>query len=329
VRKLSNMSDATGTPSEMTEQRRRPFLLDLLIRLVREKPLGTAGGIIVLIMLFVGIFADFAAPYGVNEAHLEDILQAPSAKYILGTDNIGRDLLSRIIYGARISVIVGVCAAALDVVVATAIGIVSGFFGGKTDMIIQRFVDAWMCFPSVFLLLTIMAILGPGMFQVIIVLGISVGIRSSRVVRAAVIGIKQNIYIEAAIAVGAPTKAILLRHILPNIMAPIIIIFTIAMGQAILTEATLSFLGFGIPPPAPSWGGMLSGQGRYYMNIAPWMAIWPGLALAIAVYGINMLGDALRDLLDPRLRGGLGRYVLTPKTKKLKEEKPEDKVQEA
>jgi len=323
------MSDATGTPSEMTEQRRRPFLLDLLIRLVREKPLGTAGGIIVLIMLFVGIFADFAAPYGVNEAHLEDILQAPSAKYILGTDNIGRDLLSRIIYGARISVIVGVCAAALDVVVATAIGIVSGFFGGKTDMIIQRFVDAWMCFPSVFLLLTIMAILGPGMFQVIIVLGISVGIRSSRVVRAAVIGIKQNIYIEAAIAVGAPTKAILLRHILPNIMAPIIIIFTIAMGQAILTEATLSFLGFGIPPPAPSWGGMLSGQGRYYMNIAPWMAIWPGLALAIAVYGINMLGDALRDLLDPRLRGGLGRYVLTPKTKKLKEEKPEDKVQEA
>ena len=323
------MSDATGTPSEMTEQRRRPFLLDLLIRLVREKPLGTAGGIIVLIMLFVGIFADFAAPYGVNEAHLEDILQAPSAKYILGTDNIGRDLLSRIIYGARISVIVGVCAAALDVVVATAIGIVSGFFGGKTDMIIQRFVDAWMCFPSVFLLLTIMAILGPGMFQVIIVLGISVGIRSSCVVRAAVIGIKQNIYIEAAIAVGAPTKAILLRHILPNIMAPIIIIFTIAMGQAILTEATLSFLGFGIPPPAPSWGGMLSGQGRYYMNIAPWMAIWPGLALAIAVYGINMLGDALRDLLDPRLRGGLGRYVLTPKTKKLKEEKPEDKVQEA
>jgi len=323
------MTDATGIPPKLVEQKRRPFLLDLLIRLVREKPLGTAGGIIVLILLFVGIFANLVAPYGMSEAHLEETLQAPSAKYLLGTDNMGRDLLSRIIHGARISVIVGVCAAALDTIIATVIGTISGFFGGKTDMIIQRFVDAWMCFPAVFLLLTMMALMGPGMFQVIIVLGVSIGIRSSRVVRGAVIGIIQNVYIEAATAVGAPARAILMRHILPNIMAPIIIIFTIAMGQAILAEATLSFLGFGIPPPAPSWGGMLSGQGRYYMNIAPWMAIWPGLALAIAVYGINMLGDALRDLLDPRLRGGLGRYILTPKTKKLKEEKPEGKVQEA
>lgn len=310
------MSDVTSVPSNLEQPKRRKFFLDLLIRLVKGKPLGTAGGIIVLILLLAGIFANFLAPYGMNEAHLSETLQSPSAKYLLGTDNVGRDLLSRIIFGARISVIVGVCAAALDAVVATSIGTISGFFGSKTDMIIQRLVDAWMCFPSVFLLLTIMALLGPGMFQVIIVLGVSSGIRSSRVVRGAVIGIRQNIYIEAATAIGAPAKTILLRHILPNIMAPIIIIFTIAMGAAILGESTLSFLGFGIPPPAPSWGGMLSGQGRYYMNIAPWMAIWPGLALSIVVYGINMLGDALRDLLDPRLRGGLGRYVLTTKTKK-------------
>ncbi|MBI2288670.1 MAG: ABC transporter permease [Chloroflexi bacterium] len=301
-------SASVATTYTVQEKKRPPFLVDLFLRLVREKPLGTVGGVVVIILFLTGVFADVLAPYGYNEIVLADRLSPPSARHILGADNLGRDLLSRIIYGARISMYVGLAGSAIDVAIATFIGLISGFFGGKTDITIQRFVDAWLCFPSLFIYLTVMAILGPGLIQVIMVLGVSSGIRSSRTVRSAVIGIKENVYLEAAKAIGAQNRRILTRHILPNVMAPIIIIFTIAMGGMILQESTLSFLGFGIPPPIPSWGGMLSGSGRTYMLQAPWMALWPGLALAIVVYGINMLGDAMRDLLDPRLRGGLGRY---------------------
>jgi len=293
---------------------RRRLLVDVLVRLVREKPLGTAGAVIVLILLLTGIFADLLAPYGMNEISLADRLDSPSSEHILGTDNLGRDLLSRIIYGARISMYVGLAASLLDVFGAIVIGTISGFVGGKTDLVIQRFVDAWMCFPGLVIFLTVMSIIGPGLGQVILVLGVSSGIRSSRVVRSAVMNIKENMYVQAAVVVGSPTLWTLVRHILPNIMAPAIIIFTLAMGSMIMAEASLSFLGFGIPPPTPSWGGMLSGAGRKYMTSAPWMAIWPGLALAIVVYGINMLGDAVRDILDPRLRGGLGRYEKVPKS---------------
>ncbi|MDP3880089.1 MAG: ABC transporter permease [Dehalococcoidales bacterium] len=290
------------------EPKSHPLLIDVFIRLFREKPLGTIGGAIVLILFLTAVFADVLAPYGYDEMLLSDRLQPSSPQHLLGTDNLGQDILSRIIFGARISMYVGLGGATLEIIVAMLIGLISGFFSGKTDLIIQRFVDAWMCFPPLFIYLTVMAVLGPGLIQVILVLGISTGIRSSRVVRSAVIGIRENVYVEAARAIGAPNIRILTRHILPNVMAPVIIIFTLAMGQMILAEATLSFLGFGIPPPMPSWGGMLSGRGRSYMLQAPWMALWPGLALAIVVYGINMLGDAIRDLLDPRLRGGLGRY---------------------
>ena len=288
--------------------RRRASLADFLVRLVKEKPMGAVGAVIVLIMLFTGIFADVLAPYGMNQISLVDRLTGPSGEHILGTDNLGRDLFSRIIFGARISMYVGLAAAFLDVLGATIIGIISGFIGGRTDLVIQRFVDAWMCFPGLVIFLTVISIVGPGLVQVILVLGLSSSIRSSRVVRSAVMNIKENMYVHAAVSIGAPTSRILVKHILPNIMAPIIIIFTLAMGSMIVAEASLSFLGFGIPPPTPSWGGMLSGSGRTYMENAPWMAIFPGLALAIVVYGINMLGDAVRDLLDPRMRGGLGRY---------------------
>lgn len=283
-----------------------PFLIDLLIRLVRQKPLGTLGGVIVLMLLLTGIFAHWLAPYGFNEIYVGGRLAPPSLSNILGTDNIGRDMLSRIIYGARISMFVGLGASTIAVIISTLIGIISGYIGGKTDILIQRLVDAWMCFPALFILLTVMAIVGPGMVQVIVVLGILYGIGSSRIVRSSVISIKNNIYLEAARATGCSTATTLVRHVLPNIMAPIIILFTITMGAAIIAEASISFLGFGIPPPTPSWGGMLS-ETRFMLQ-AWWMAIWPGLALSIVVYGINMLGDALRDLLDPRLRGGLGRY---------------------
>lgn len=318
------MSVTTRVIPLEVDGKRRPFLLDVIFRLVKEKPLGVVGGVIVIMMVVVAILANFLAPYGSDEATLGARLSPPSAQYLLGTDNLGRDILSRIIYGARISMAVGLGGATILMLVAVSGGLLSGFLGGKVDLITQRFVDAWMCLPPLFLYLTVMSVLGPGLIQVIVVLGVSSGIRDIRIVRSAVIGIKQNMYIEASRAVGVPLRRILLSHILPNIFAPALIVYTVALGSMILTEATLSFLGFGLPPPIPSWGGMLSGPGRQYMDVAPWMVLWPGLALALVVYGINMLGDALRDLLDPRLRGGLGRYgrarvrgpVVKTKTKK-------------
>ena len=310
------MSDATGIPSAASEPKSRKGPADFLIRLVREKPLGTISGIIVLILIFVAIFADALAPYPYWEAHLADRLTGSSARYLLGTDHIGRDLLSRIIIGARLSIVVGLSATAVNVVVAVLIGGISGFLGGKLDLGVQRFVDAWMAFPGLLILLTIMSIAGRGIPQIILVLGIAGGIGGSRVVRGAVIGIKENDYFLAARAVGTPTTQILLRHVLPNIMAPIIIIFSINIGGVIIAEASLSFLGFGLPIKIPSWGGMLSREGRRFMEQAPWLALWPGLFLTLVVYSFNMFGDALRDLLDPRLRGGEGRYGATGKRKR-------------
>ena len=190
--------------------------------------------------------------------------------------------------------------------VAVLIGGTSGFIGGKLDLGVQRFVDAWIAFPGLLLLLTIMSIVGRGIPQMILVLGIAGGIGGSRVLRGAVIGIKENDYFLAARAIGSPGTATLMRHVLPNIMPVVIIIFSITVGGVILSLASLSFLGFGLPPGSPDWGSLLSGEGRKYMEQAPWLALWPGLCLTIVVYCLNMLGDAMRDLLDPRLRGGEG-----------------------
>ena len=298
------MNDTTDIQSSALAPKRRSQLADFFTRLVREKPLGTISGIIILILIFVAIFADVLAPYGFLELHLADRLQGSSAQYLLGTDHIGRDLLSRLVYGARLSLTVGLAATTLNVVVAVLIGGISGFLGGKLDLGVQRFVDAWMAFPGLLLLLTIMSITGKGLLQMILVLGIAGGIGGSRVLRGAVIAIKENDYFLAAQAIGSPGAATLIRHVLPNIMAPVIIIFSIAVGGVIMSEASLSFLGFGLPIEVPSWGGMLSREGRKYMEVAPHLALWPGLCLTIVVYCFNMFGDAMRDLLDPRLRGG-------------------------
>ena len=300
------MSDATGIPSVEIAPKRRSRLADFFIRLAREKPLGTISGIIILILIFVAIFADALAPYPYKEMHLADRLTGPSARYLLGTDHIGRDFLSRIIYGARISLVVGLAATTLNVVVAVLIGGISGFLGGKLDLGVQRFVDAWMAFPGLLLLLTIMSIAGRGLLQIILVLGIAGGIGGSRVLRGAVIGIKENDYFLAARAIGSPGTATLMRHVLPNIMPVVIIIFSISIGGNILSAASLSFLGYGLPLEIPEWGALLSREGREYMEQAPGLALWPGLCLTITVYCLNMLGDAMRDLLDPRLRGGEG-----------------------
>ncbi len=299
---------ADNSLGRVVEAKRHSMLVDAGIRLVKEKPLGMFGGVITLILLIAGIFSGALAPYGMNQTYAGDVLLPPSAQYWLGTDNLGRDLLSRVIFGARISVIIGLAAPTIATILSTIIGMVSGYFGGKFDLLMQRLVDTWMCIPSLILLMFMITILGAGIWQVIVVLGLSWGIIGSRIVRGAVMGVKQNVYVEAAVAIGCSNRRIFIRHILPNIMAPTIILFTTRVPNVILTEATLSFLGFGIPPPFPSWGGMLSGSGRTYMFQAPWMAIWPGLALSIVVYGVSMFGDAVRDVLDPRLRGGVGRY---------------------
>ena len=305
---------ADSSSGRVAEAKRHSVLVGFLIRLVKEKPLGTVGAVITLLLLATGIFADFLAPYGMNEIHAGPAQLAPSPGYWMGTDMVGRDMLSRIIFGARISMIVGLAGAAVATVIQVVIGMMSGYIGGKFDMIVQRFVDAFMCFPSLLLLMVLMSVIGTGLWPVIIVLGISQGIICSRIIRGATMSVRENVYVQAAVAIGCSNTRILIRHILPNIMATVIVMFSILVPFIILAEASLSFLGFGIPPPAPSWGGMLSGSGRQYMFMAPWLSIWPGLALSIVVYGINIFGDALRDMLDPKLRGGVGRYgVRKPK----------------
>ncbi len=297
------MSQGIDTPVLGRASVNRSLVGDLLFRLLREKPLGVVGAAVVLTLLVCGSFADLLAPYGISEINLEDRMASPSPKHLLGADHLGRDILSRIIYGARVSLIVGVSGTAVQVLISTGIGIPSGYFGGKLDMVLQRLVDAWMSLPGLLVLLTVMSMVGRGTLQMILVLGVLIGIGSSRIVRSAVISVKQNDYFLAAEAIGSSTPATLVRHILPNIMATIIIIFSVSIGEIIMSEAALSFLGFGLPPEVPSWGGMLSSEGRAYMEVKPSLALLPGLALATVIYGVNMFGDAVRDLLDPRLRG--------------------------
>jgi peptide/nickel transport system permease protein len=194
-------------------------------------------------------------------------------------------------------------AAGLATIVSIVIGLISGYFGGKVDMLIQRMVDAWMTFPDLVLLIVVISIVGPGVPQIVIVLGLLYGIAGSRIVRGSVISVKEHMYIHAAQSIGGRTFYILWRHVLPNVMPVVIVLFTTRIGAVILAEAGLSFLGLGVPPPAPTWGSMLSGTGRTYMYLGPWLALAPGICLTVVVYSINVFGDALRDLLDPRMRG--------------------------
>jgi peptide/nickel transport system permease protein len=275
----------------------------------RRKPLGAIGGVLVIAMLLMAVFAERIAPYGYDDSVSGARMKPPSLAHWLGTDNLSRDLWSRIVYGARVSITVGFATILLGTLAATGIGVTSGYFGGTYDIVVQRIVDAWMSFPFFVIALSVMAVLGPGMTNVVLSLAIVITATSSRVIRGATISIAQHQYVEAARAMGAGHGRIILRYVVPNVMATIIILATIGLGGVILAESALSFLGFGVPPPYPSWGAMLSGSGRTYMYRAPWMAIWPGLAISLAVFGFNMLGDALRDVLDPRLRGSAVRGV--------------------
>ncbi len=270
---------------------------------MRRKPLGAVGGVLLILMIALAIFAQWVAPYGYDDADVFARLKPSNASHWLGTDNLGRDLLSRVIFGARVSMAVAFGAVGLGLLGATVVGLPSGYFGGRLDLVVQRLIDAFMCFPLLLVALTIMALLGPGLVNVILTLGLVLAVRDSRVIRSSVLTVKENLFVEAARSLGAAHRGIVIRHVLPNIIAPLIILATVNIGAVILIEAALSFLGFGVPPPRPSWGGMLSSAGLVHMLRAPWLALWPGVALSLAVFATNMLGDALRDVLDPRLRG--------------------------
>ena len=275
----------------------------VVIQLVRRKPLGAIGALVFVVFLTCGIFAGALAPHGMNEINPLYRMKPPSLAFPLGTDNLGRDMLSRILYGAQLSVIIGFCAAGLATALSVLIGLTTGYLGGRFDLVMQRFVDAWMTFPDLVILIAVVSVVGPGMLQLIVTLGLLYGIAGSRIIRGAVVAVREDVYVHAAQSLGARTRRILWRHILPNVLPPIIVLFTTRVGIVILAEAGLSFLGLGVPPPAPTWGGMLAGSGRAYMYQGPWLALAPGLCLTIVVYAVNMFGDALRDVLDPRMRG--------------------------
>jgi peptide/nickel transport system permease protein len=282
----------------------RPWYVDVWGQMLRRKPLGTLGAAIVLAMLAAAVLADVITPYGFAETNLKERLNPTTTTHWLGTDQLGRDLLTRIVYGARISLYVGFGAILIGSVLATGLGILSAYHGGRIDLLLQRGVDAWMAFPALLLLMTILSLLGPSVWNITVVLGVAFGIQNSRIIRGVALSIREHTYIEGARAAGAGHARVTLVHILPNVLPTIIVVATTGLSTVILTEASLSFLGLGVPPPYPTWGGMLSLAGLDHMYRAPWLAIWPAVALSLAVFGFNMLGDALRDLLDPRLKGG-------------------------
>lgn len=270
--------------------------------LARRQPLGAIGLTIIVVMVAVAVFAPWIAPFSPTNSDF-DSLQGPTWDHPFGTDRIGRDVLSRVIYGARTSMVVGIGSVGIGVVMGTVLGLASGYRGGWTDALIQRVVDVVMAFPFLVLALFIGSSIGRDMRSLVIVLGIAMAPSIARVVRASVLVERNKDYVLAARTIGASGSRLVVRHILPNAVAPIIVMATALLAAAILAEAALSYLGFGVPPPTPSWGGDLSGPARAFFQIAPWMAIFPGLALSLTVLGFNFLGDALRDLLDPRLRG--------------------------
>ncbi len=271
-------------------------------KFIRRKPMGAVGAAIFMVLILAGVFADIVAPYGMSQQS-SNTLQGPSGSYLAGTDQFGRDIFTRLLYGARVSIYVGTAVTLFGILPALALGTMSAFFGGKFDYMLQRLVDTFQAVPYLILLIAIMMILGPSLLNVIFALALRRAIVESRVMRGAAMTIINNPYIEASRSIGATDVRIMIRHIVPNLMPTLIVLGSIGFGSVILAEASLSFLGFGVPPPTPSWGGMLAADGRSYMFAAPWMLIGPTIVLSVTVFGINMLGDALRDVLDPRLRG--------------------------
>jgi peptide/nickel transport system permease protein len=269
----------------------------------RYRPLAGFGALVILVLGLMAAVPQVFATHDPVALDYGATLKGPSGAHWFGTDNFGRDIYSRVVFGARTSVLVGLGATFVGVALATVIGLVCGFLGGAVDAVLQRVVDGAMALPWLVVLMSIMALIGPGVGNVILAVGILSAPSMSRVVRAAVLRLRASTFVEAARAVGATDSRIVLRYVLPNITSELIVLASVAVGTAILAESTLSFLGFGVVPPEPSWGYMLSVEGRRFMYIAPWLAIFPGAAVAVTVFAMNMFGDGLRDALDPRLRG--------------------------
>jgi len=280
----------------------KPSLGTRLLRLMRKQPLGTAGALIVLAMIFAAIFAPWIVAYDPTANDFAAMAEAPSGAHWLGTDQFGRDLLTRIIFGARTALVVGFASALIGGTIGLVLGVASAYFGGRFDLLFQRVMDVFMAFPLIIMALAVVSIFGTGIQNVIIAITIPFVPRCARVVRASALALRDIPYIDAARACGYSHTRIILRHMVPNVMAPYLIMITAFVGQAILLEASLSYLGLGVQEPTPAWGLMLQGGAEEYAESAPWIAIFPGLAITLGVFGFNLFGDAVRDALDPKLR---------------------------
>ena len=300
---LRNISRYLERTPDATLMRRRLSSTRLVLRYLRSKPLGSAGLLTVLAIALVAIFAPVIAPFDYQAQNYEAVRAAPNSTQLFGADQFGRDVFSRVVYGARISLIVGFFSVLAGTGVGAVIGLISGYFMGKTDAVIQRLVDMWMSLPDLILALVFVAALGNSIPNIILAIGATILPRGVRVIRASTISLRETDYVMAARAIGSSDMRIILRHIAPNTMAPFLIIMSSMFGTAILTEAGLSFLGLGISEPTPSWGRMLTGQAAQYLSTAPWILVFPGLAISVTVLGFAFAGDALRDILDPRQRG--------------------------
>ena len=292
---LSSMApDLTVKPA------RSPW--SIALRRFRKSWLAMLGVVLIVIITLITIFAGALAPYGENEIDLFNITAQPSAEHVLGTDELGRDELSRLMYGGRISLSVGVGAALISTILGIVVGAISGYYGGWVDTLLMRFVDLMLAFPAIFLLLILFAMYGSSVLSVVLFLGVFSWMWLARVIRGEFMSLKQRDFVEAARAIGVPDGTLIRRHLLPNVIAAIIVSTTLNIAYAMLSEATLSFLGFGVPPETPTWGNMLNAARPYYVTV-PILAIAPGLTLTIAVLAINFVGDGLRDAFDPRGRG--------------------------
>lgn len=300
---LVDRTRETAAVEALTALRPKAALPVALLRFCKNQPLGAFGAAVLVLSVVVAILAPALSPHGPTDIAVAEKFSPPFGEQILGTDELGRDVLSRLIYGARISMSVGLLSVGIAISAGTLIGIFSAYSGGKVDLIIQRLVDTMMAFPAIIMALALMAALGASQTNVIVALVVILTPGAVRVVRSQVLSIKEQDYTLAARAIGAGSTRIMLRHILPNVMATFIVLSTITLGYAIVVEASLSFLGVGIPPDIASWGGMLNLGATIYIDVSPWLSIFPGITIAVIVFAVNLLGDSLRDVLDPRLRG--------------------------
>jgi peptide/nickel transport system permease protein len=296
------MAVTPRTVQELTRYDRRVGWYGVVLDFIRRRPLGAIGAAIILVMVALAASANWLAPYDPLETDYGAMLAAPSGQHWLGTDAFGRDVLSRIIYGSRTALFVGLGASLLGATIGSLIGVASAYFGGRVDLFVQRIMDVFFAFPVIILALAVVAVLGTGAGNVILAIATPMIPRCARVVRASALAVREMPYVDAARASGFGHRRIILRHMLPNVMAPILIMATAFLGEAILLEASLSFLGLGVQEPTAAWGLMLRGAAVQFAESAPWMAIFPGLAISLAVFGFNLFGDSLRDALDPRLR---------------------------